>query len=787
MKLRYFFSAFIFLAAAVFAGDKLSEPYQGLEVKKISVAFENQSPSEGDESQNIIHGLQTKTGQPFDQDVFDSDLKDLSEKYDWVEPRLTIENHEINVHLLLRKRPVIVRFEVSGSSYRSNKLLKEAELQSGATYNRETFYKSINKMRDFLIKKGYFKVDISYVLEPVGGGSNEVVVKINVNEGPRGRISEIVFEGFTKKEQSEILGLIRSKKFNILVSWLTGSGTIREDQMDPDIQVIVHHMQNEGYVDAHVTMKIEELKSGKMGLIIHLDRGEKYFIHDVTFSGSTLRDVQALRKAASIQPGETFSIDKIQEAQEHIKELFTKDGYLQTTVNYTLTLSPSTPEYDVHFTIEESDQSRVGLVLISGNYATTKNVIYNNIQIEPGEVFDTTKLKATQEKLQSTGYFKTVNVYPVKPENIEAESTEYRDVMIEVDETQTGNASLFAGFDSNQNVYGGIDLTENNFSLLGFKECWYKGFSAFRGAGEFFQVKGSIGLKEQGVDVSWLNPYIFDTLWRFGFSFNYNRSQVISNEYTTHTLGGGLNATYPLSSYLSYGFAFRVKDAFIIAASTANPPTKAEVENNGIISGLGTNINLDTTDNSFKPRKGIRCRLEGEFAGVSRGSVEYNDFPFLKYASLNAAYIPLWKKATFKARAEARFISPLWDGQPEEIPIPERFFLGGESTVRGYYPGKIGAGFANNGSDPKGGVSSVLLSAEISQNIVRPLDVFVFLDAGSITLKQFDAGPFRASFGGGIRVDVGRRLPFVVGYGFPINAENKAQVQGLFFSMAGQF
>jgi outer membrane protein insertion porin family len=788
--------ALFFLMLPLFgATPPPSEPYEGLPVRKITINVENQSPDAVDEEASVVYKMHTKMGDNFDQEVFDRDLKILSDEYEWVEPQVKLENDQVLISILLKKRPVITKFVIEGSSFKDKKILSEAELKTGMSYNREEFYKSIQKIRDFLVKKGFFKAEISYKVENTPA-NNEITIHIKIQEGPTGRINKILFENFTKEEEKEILEIIRVKKFNKLTSWLTGSGVIREEELDPDIQTIVNHMQNKGFVDAHVTMKLEDLPEKKLALVFILNRGEKYHIHNITFSGSNLKSEEELKKACTLQPGDTFSIDRIRQAQEKIREVFTNEGYLHTSVDYRLDILKNEAEYDINFNIEESQKYKVGLVMVSGNYCTTKNVVYNNIDIEPGEVFDSRKIKSTQDRLQSTGYFKNVNVYPVKSDGTQLGGSEYCDVMVEVNEAQTGSASVFAGFSSTDNVFGGIDLTENNFSIAGFRNVWFKGPNAFRGGGQYMQMKGSIGVKESDINVSWLDPYFNDSLWRFGVDLQYNTSTILTSNYRLNTLGTVLNATYPVSSYFNYGFRFRVKNSVINVSSkeeTQNPLEYAQRKNSGLVSALGTTFGYDTTDNISRPHRGFRTNFETELGGLVR-KAETDDIPFVRFSSTNSYYYPVWRKGTLKLRSDFKFTQALAAGVGEDFPLPERYFLGGEGTVRGYQPGKVGELYANS-NDPIGGMSSVLFSVEYLQKIIKPLDVFVFMDAGSVSIDYWSIQNVALTYGIGARIDIGRRLPFVLGLGLPIHLsqyqkdtfKSQGRDQPFFFSMGGQF
>ncbi len=678
-------------------------------------------------------------------------------------------------------------------------------------YNREDFYKAIHKIRNFYIKKGYFKVDVSYLIENVSN-SNSVIVQINIKQGFKGYVSDIIFDGFTKREKKNIMNVIRIRKFNSLTSWITGSGIIKEEEFDQDIQSIVQYMQNLGYVDANVDMSVQKIDNDKLVLIIKLNRGQKYHINNISFSGYDILSEDNLQKAINIKHGDTFSIDKIRETQEKIKELYTKDGYINTNVDYTLNLNQDSRTYDINFSVEESGQYRVGLVMLTGNYYTTKNVIYNNIDIEPGDVFNSTKIKSTQNKLRSTGYFKNVNVYPVKCEENPINSSEYCDVMIEVNEVSTGNIGLFAGFSSTDNIFGGIDIVENNFNMAGLTQLFSEGPRAVRGGGQFLQIRGQIGARDKNISTTWLEPYFNNSLWRVGLEFNYGVSSVLSRNYSLNTLGGAVSAKYPVSPYFTYGFRYRIKNSVIKINPIKNKKledklsenerkrledeqtklpkslldlARSERLNSGVTSGIALTLGYDSTDNTFKPRRGIKSNAECELAALIRDSDIKSDFPFLKSGWLNSFYNRILDQGTLKLRCDFKFINPLLIGSGLDIPLTERFFLGGESTVRGYGPGKIGPKIGGDIDDPSGGISSTLVSIEYLHNIFKPLDAFVFFDAGSISMDKWRIGRIKTSVGFGARIDIGKQLPFVVGLGFPLNRDHKSQVQTVFFSMAG--
>src|SRR5262249_51184853 len=152
--------------------------------------------------------------------------------------------------------------------------------------------------------------------------------------------------------------------------------------------------------------------------------------------------------------------------------------------------------------------------------------------------------------------------------------------------------------------------------------------------------------------------------------------------------------------------------------------------------GIGSSITFDSTDSAIKPHNGFRSSLEAEFVGI------WGDYNFLRFAYINSYYTQLWRRGIMKYRWDLRFIERLFKtNRPIEIPLSERFFIGGLNSVRGYKDFDLGAHF--RGGDPTGGISATVLSIEYLQEILPIIDFFAFVDAGSISLKRFHFDTFR--------------------------------------------
>lgn len=788
MKYLAPFFLFLVLCSAAFAQNT----YDGKQVGNIDVKIETLPKGSNFNPSSVLSKLGTKKGDIFSEQTFDKDLKELSKEYDRIDPELSVVGDEVNISLKLWRKPLITSIKWTGNKHiSSSRLQRELDIAPFTVFDRAHFSLQFNAVKELYIKKGYFESHLSYRIIP-DINNNEVEIEITVEEGHSGHVHDLVFKGFTKKEQSRILEKINTKKYNVLMSWMTGNGIYHKEALEHDKLVITNFLQNEGYADAKVNIEILENKQGKVEIVISAIKGERYTFGDISFSGNHLLTDREVSNALIIHRKDYYSPENLRDAQENLQHLYGKDGYIDTNITYNLELLENAPIFDVHFTIEEGNQYKVGLIRILGNESTNKNVILRESLLTPGEVFDSRRLKATQDRLQAVGYFKSVNVYSVPTEDPSL-GPDYRDVIIEVDETSTGSLSFFVGASSIDSVFGGLDLAENNFNIKGFGRIWKDGLKAVRGAGEYASVKLSIGQRQQEYDFAWMTPYLADTMWRFGFDTNFAISALQSKRYDVTQFGGSIFASYPFNAYWTYSMKFRGSNSIVDMSSKLGKPGQEQEKNSGLVFGFSPSLIFDSVDNPYRPHRGFRSVLEGELAVIRRHSSDERVFPFAKAAYVNTFYYPITHRGVLKTRADFKFLFPIGQGDQSLIPVSERYFLGGETSVRGYKSYHIGPIIQNVDKEgnlvrvPIGGISSGLLSVEYNHHLFMMIDAFAFFDAGAVSRELLKIHKFRMSYGLGARVDIGNRVPVMVGIGFPINPKHKDDVKKFFFSMGGQF
>ncbi|MFA5250790.1 MAG: outer membrane protein assembly factor BamA, partial [Parachlamydiales bacterium] len=641
---KWKFLSFIFFLFCAFSlpAKSDSEP----KVEKIEIIVESNDPNYKIDTETLLSRLKTQKGSRFSQKTFDGDLKKLAEEFESVASSTNLEEGKLSITITLQTAPLIESLRWEGNrSFSSSKLQKELDLKEKTKFSSEKFQKGLTKVKELYLKNGFFESEITYKLVPVEK-KNAIAIELFIKEGKSGHIGQITIQGLTRKEEKEVLKTFYTKDYNLLTSWLTGWGIYKQEALDQDQLSILSYLNNLGYADARVEVKTSDNpQTGKLKIALTVTKGRVYHFGKITLSGNKIFKNEEIQPLIKIKEGEIYSPEKIRESAKAIKDFYGAKGYIESEAVSETSLKEKAPVYDVHFEIEENEQFKIGLIHIRGNTQTKTNVILREALLTPGNVFDSRRIEATQKRLENMGYFKNVNVYAVKSADPVLEAENFRDVFIEVEETQTGSVNFSVGFSALNDIFGSLELTERNFNYRGLATMFTKGPQMLRGAGEYLHANATFGKKQRSYLLTWMDPYFRETNWRFGFELSDTWSQLQTRDYTVKTYGGSLFTSYPLSNFWTYGSKYKMRHSAtdIKKHHGELPPQEEQVEDNhGLISALSSSLTYDSTDNAFRARRGLRSFLELEYTGV------WGDFYFLKMSWLNTYYIPIKQKGTFK-------------------------------------------------------------------------------------------------------------------------------------------
>ncbi|MBU2102134.1 MAG: BamA/TamA family outer membrane protein, partial [Candidatus Omnitrophica bacterium] len=383
----------------------------------------------------------------------------------------------------------------------------------------------------------------------------------------------------------------------------------------------------------------------------------------------------------------------------------------------------------------------------------------------PEDKFDGKKEKKSKERLENLGYFEEIR-FGTEP----GAKADLVDLIVDVKEAKTGYLSFGGGYSSINEVMGFVELRQRNFD--------YKNFQTFTGAGQDLSLYASLGSLSDYYQLSFTNPYIYDSPYSFGFDGyrkGHKRDSGVGYGYNERVTGGDLRLGRNFGDILRAETAYRFEKVDISdVENTAGQDLKDE-EGTANLSSGEVSLTYDTRDNVFSTLRGIY--FPNSFA-VTGGPFGGNR-DFFKYSTRFSLYIPMVNKSVTEIRLRAGFGDTFSD--TKKIPIYERFFAGGANTIRGYSERKVGPVDPKT-DDPIGGEAMFVANLEYTYPLIDFLKLAAFYDTGNVWQynEDFFSTDLKSSVGLGLRVKtpIG---PVNVDYGWPLDEEpGKTKKEGKF-------
>lgn len=780
--------------------------YDSLTIERIDIIM--MGNADATDTTAIRARIKSREGEFFSQSDFDTDLKRLASDFDRLDPTVECQDGKLYITIRIWPKATIRTITWGGNcKVKANKLVNELGIHPGCVFDRGAFNQAFHKLKAYYVGKGFFEAQLSYdvILDP---NTNEVDIFVTIEEGRTGRIRKLVFVNFTPQEEEELRELLLTRRYNLLLSWMTEEGTYREEMIQQDELTIHNYLQDRGYADARVLIDVTETcQSNRIIVTITVERGDLYRVGSISIKGNTLFCEEEIRRRFCFREGSPYSPELIRLTIDRITGLYGKQGYIDAVVDYEPRLCPDSCAYDLEFTIEEGTQYRLGLIRVFGNCWTQPEVILHETQFTPGEIFNMEKLKRTEERLFNTQFFKNVNVYPVRSEGSSCLGDNYRDINIEVEEASTGHFGAFFGFSTSEDLFGGFNMTEDNFNSAGIPCLWHNGIRSLRGGGEHLNFTATIGTQSRSYVLSWSKPYFMDSVWTVGFDFEKTSNRIVSKDYDINSTGFTLKGMRAINQFVRFGLHYRITNSDVdITSHLRHKESELEREerhsdlsssgeedlkgilrleeearDSGLLSAVGCDWVYDSTNSPVRPTRGWKSKIAFEYAGLGGAHT------FLSVAYLNSYFLQFPDiKGVFKLRADVRFIQPLWGTEAGDVPLGERYFMGGEYFLRGYRPYRVGPRYDDD--DPRGGISLQFLSMEYSRFFIKRAEWFVFADAGHLSMHQWNIDVPQVALGAGIKIYVFEGTPpLMIGMGFPLNPKDSSEVKRFFLTVGGRF
>ncbi|MBM4129331.1 MAG: outer membrane protein assembly factor BamA, partial [Nitrospira sp.] len=483
-----------------------------------------------------------KLGEPISTDKTNEDIKNIFRMGYFEDVRVEIEPFEGGIRLIyvVKEKPTIVRIEFQGNrEFDDAKLKEKITITPGVIADVVLIQDNANKLRAFYEEEGYWLSNIVPVVKRIS--EDEVSLTYQIEEGPKIKIKQIIIEGNKALSAKKIKGVMETKEWWFF-SFITSTGYYKKATMDADVERIKNLYFNNGYVKAAVGEPKIQLTADKkaMAITIPVSEGDQYKISSVEFSGNKVFSDEMIRGRITLIPNKPFSKESLTKNLLSISELYSENGYAASSV--TPDLIPDEPNklVKVHIKIEEGDRYRVGRIEISGNTKTSDKVIRREVRLDEGDVFNTSLLKRSYERLNILNYFETVDIVP-KP-HLEEKLV---DLDVKVKEKPTGFLSIGGGYSSVDKLIGMVDLTQANLF----------------GKGQFLKLRAELGAQSTFYDISFRDPWFLDKPISFSASlYNLSREYI---QFKKKAFGFGLGLGKSLSEYVRGDIGYRLERATV--------------------------------------------------------------------------------------------------------------------------------------------------------------------------------------------------------------------------------
>jgi len=717
--------------------------------------------------------LSTRVGQPFSNESVERDIRALYSTG-------AVENLDIRavdvaggvkviVEIIGRGGIAEINF-IGNTAIDNSKLRKDIAVKVGDPVDDIKLSAAQQKIVEVYEKKGFSDVIASYDITPSAReGFSTVTFKID--EGARGIIHDIRFEGNTAIKSRVLRGSIKSQEHHIWNLW-GKKGKLSNQDLQEDIKKIEQAFQDKGYVYAKVTeVRREPVSSKQMDLVYVINEGAKYDVSAVKITGNTIFTTEVLMQGIKTEPGFPYVGSFIKADEKMVQDYYGSRGYADARVETSI-LETGAGQVAVAYNITEGTKSYISKVNISGNSVTKDEVIRRELPFAPGEELNTVKIEAGKSRLQNLNYFSSVDI-----RNTPTTATGYKDVDINVQEQSTGTVNFGAGFSSIDSITGFIQVTQTNFDIRDWKD--------FRGGGQRFNTNIRAGALRRDVTVSWTEPWFLGRELALTVEAFYHNLYYLSNFFNQVNVGvsSGLRKRLGEHSYIESTYTLQqIKIGGIASGASA---LIAQEAGSYLQSKIDTNFVHDTRDSVFITRSGHKIEAGILLSGLG------GDVPVYGGNIGGQQYFNLPGDTILSFEGMFRVVNS-WNSN--RVPIFERQFLGGANNLRGFTYRH--AGPKDNTGEPIGGLTSIYASSEfsvpvhITANTEKSPRVVVFGDVGSIggaTGAAYGNGAIYSDAGIGLRLflPVG---PIRVDYAVPIGKDATSGNGGRFqFNMGYKF
>jgi outer membrane protein insertion porin family len=618
-----------------------------------------------------------------------------------------------------------VRVEVSGARLSKSRLRQLLPIYAEGAVGEDLLQEGRRNIREFLQSEGYFNADVQ-VRSQEDAPRGERVISFDVSRGDRFRLAGVSFTG-NKYFSTELL----TSRLQLQPASFASNGRFSQQMVRSDVDSLRDLYLSNGFRDAQATSHLDDNYQGKKGnlfVLFHVEEGPQTRVASLQIEGNHVLSTATLLAVAGSTPGQPYSESNVASDRNNILAMYYNEGFPEARFQEEVLPGDTREEVRLTYRVTEGARVEVSQILLTGYRYTHTSIIARQVKIAPGGPLREGDEVSTQRNLYNLSVFNRVQIAPQNPNGTDPEKA----VVVDVEEGRRYTIGYGGGFEV-QRLAGGS--TNPNGTILSASPRGIFEISRLnmfgRGQTLTFRVRAST------IQYRALLSYTADdflsqkslSLQLLGFA---DKTQDV-NTFTSIRFEGALQVAETLSpsSSLLYRYFFRRVRASNIN-ETINPEQIPLLSQPTLVSGLGITYARDRRDNPGDAKRGTFNSVDASVATKSIGS----SASFFRGYLQNSSFNSFGRAFVFARSTRFGIEEPLGSSAEVDIPLPERFFSGGGSSLRGFGLNQAGPRDPVTGF-PIGGLGLLVFNQELRFPMKLPivgnrLGGTVFYDAGNV-------------------------------------------------------
>ncbi len=678
------------------------------------------------EIDTIYSYLNISIGEQFDIDKLNNSLKNLYSTGFFSDVNINRDGNVVIVQVL--ENPIINRVIFEGNKeIEDDVLASEVSLKSRNLFTRSKIQEDVQRILTLYRSEGSLSTSVKPNI--ISLDQNRVDIVFEINEGENTIINSITFNGnreFSDRRLRDVIITRQTRWYSIL----SANDKYDPQQLQVDENLLRKFYKDNGYADVEIKSAVAQLDREKDGfnIIFTVDEGKEYKYGKISIVSNIVEiDTDSILKELKIEEGDVYSASKIESNINIIAKLVNEKGFPFTETFPEVERIDNKNELSVLFRINEAEKKYINRIIIRGNERTLDKVIRRNVRLAEGDAYVPSLIARSKTLITNLGFFSRVDLTESS-----ANKSGNTDILIDVEETNTGELSFGGGFSSQVGGLLNLGISERNFL----------------GKGQRVSLQAKFSEREADYTASFSEPFFLNRDVYASTNLYNNKIDYKESSYDLERQGMNISANYTLGEYIRQNIRYSLESRNLSPRSGASASIVAE-KGETVLSEISTALNIDTTDNQRLPTEGYVFSIASAFAGLG------GDKEFLRINN-NGNYYHAFNDAAIILNLE--YNAGVIMGIGQDILISDRYFLGGNS-FRGFDQSGIGPRDKNN-SDSLGGNIFYTTSIKTSFGVGLPPELGIkanwFATIGSLTgvdkasVSFHDDSSIRMSSGAGL-------------------------------------